>query len=177
MPNGMACGSCHRTSTRAPEATRSVGEPVWQRLVSEREHGPFGSLRNFCERVWLLKRLISDFMRAGLFDSLDHDRCRLLWELGVLHAMGAANYRSMCHSPTLRYRRCLNSMRSCWITSSSAYRHMATSCASIAPPSQRASVVTITQLSTLASSRRDRGGNGDSQKRGELFEVWLKDDG
>ncbi len=63
-----------------------LGEAVWERVRAAREpaqdvRAPFATLADFCKRTQLPRMLVSDLIRAGLFDALG-ERRTLLWELG-----------------------------------------------------------------------------------------------
>ena len=59
-------------------AIKSIGKPVIEAIVSEREiGGPYKSLKDFCERLTgkeVNKRSIENFIKAGAFDSLGPTR-------------------------------------------------------------------------------------------------------
>ena len=63
-------------------AIRSVGRPVIQAVVEEREkRGPFKNLKDFAERLSgkeTNKRTIENFIKAGAFDSFNGTRKQLM---------------------------------------------------------------------------------------------------
>lgn len=60
-----------------------LGEAALRRLDEERKRGPYRGLADFRRRTRLDRRSIENLIAIGAFDSLDPDRRRLLWELGV----------------------------------------------------------------------------------------------
>jgi error-prone DNA polymerase len=60
-----------------------LGEQAWARIASARSEAAFKDLVDFCKRARLPKPLVSDLIRAGLFDALGGRR-ELLWQLGGL---------------------------------------------------------------------------------------------
>ena len=58
--------------------------PVQQELIVQRRDRPFRSLRDFCHRTRLPRRVIENLIRSGAMDSLGRSRRELLWELGGL---------------------------------------------------------------------------------------------
>jgi error-prone DNA polymerase len=65
------------------QTVAGMGEQTWQCIHAARESAPFTGLADFCKRVRLPKPLVSDLIRAGLFDGLGQRR-ELLWQLGGL---------------------------------------------------------------------------------------------
>lgn len=60
---------------------KGVGPAARQRVLAGQ---PFAGLRDLCQRTRLPHDAIEALIRAGALDSLDLDRRRLLWELGML---------------------------------------------------------------------------------------------
>ena len=73
-------------------AIKGTGESAINSIVSAREKdGPFRDLFDFCERVdkrIVNRRVVEALIRAGVFDSIDDNRARLLASVGI--ALGAA---------------------------------------------------------------------------------------
>lgn len=62
-------------------AIRSVGTPVIEAILKEREHGEFKNLKDFIERLSgkeVNKRTIENFIKAGAFDGLNGTRRQLM---------------------------------------------------------------------------------------------------
>jgi error-prone DNA polymerase len=58
-----------------------LGEANWARVEDARAAGAFASLSDFCRRTQLSRTIVTELIRAGLFDAFG-ERRRLLWELG-----------------------------------------------------------------------------------------------
>ena len=61
-------------------AVKNIGRGFIQSVVRERQHGPFTSLRDFCDRMAgsdLNKRAMENLIRSGAFDSLGARRSQL----------------------------------------------------------------------------------------------------
>ena len=75
-------GESNREIAFGLSAIRNVGEGLVNLIVEERrEHGPFTSFYDFCERVpeqALNKRTVESLIKAGAFDKLGHPRKGLL---------------------------------------------------------------------------------------------------
>ncbi len=62
---------------------KGVGEEGAGRLVTEREKGPFRSLRDVYRRAGLEKDALRQLIAVGAFDTIDRSRRQLLWEAGM----------------------------------------------------------------------------------------------
>ena len=61
-----------------------VGNQAALRVERARLAGPFTSLKNFCQRTRLARRLVENLILAGAMDAWNVPRRTLLWDLGLL---------------------------------------------------------------------------------------------
>ena len=81
-------------------AVKGVGQAAVENLIAVRAaDGPYRDLYDFCDRIdrrLVNRRAVEALVRAGAFDSLDHDRARLL--ANVQRAMDAAEQGARARS-------------------------------------------------------------------------------
>ena len=78
-------------------AIKNVGEGSVDEILRARADGPFTSLEDVCERVDLRlinKRTLECLIKAGAFDSLEHDRARGLAVLDRMMNLSAATWEA-----------------------------------------------------------------------------------
>ncbi len=61
-----------------------LGDTAIERLLEPREEHAYTSLKNFCQRTRLPRRLVENLILAGAMDEWGQDRRRLIWTLGRL---------------------------------------------------------------------------------------------
>jgi DNA polymerase III alpha subunit/nucleotidyltransferase/DNA polymerase involved in DNA repair len=83
-----------RTATPDPRPSRAIRVPAVrvkgltertkERMIGERQEGPFESLRDFYRRVGPLPEEMEALLRAGAFDGFGQTRTELFWEIQYL---------------------------------------------------------------------------------------------
>ena len=61
-----------------------LGERGRVRIETERAHGPFSGLRDFCRRTLLARKVVEHLIMVGAMECWEVPRRELLWELGQL---------------------------------------------------------------------------------------------
>ncbi len=72
---------------------RDLREGTLDRILAERERGPFLSLRDFVNRVPAAEREVSNLVLAGAFDAFDLPRPEMLWKVELLFGRGGSPAR------------------------------------------------------------------------------------
>jgi len=63
-----------------------LGDQAALRVERAQQAGPFTSLKDFCQRTRLARRLVENLILAGAMDAWDVGRRTLLWDLGLMPA-------------------------------------------------------------------------------------------